>query len=256
MAVKLYNDVEQRSGRFIISTTYMTKIKHYLIFSVAATVLFCGAVFANAEAATTRVMLPPAPKSSSAASAKAEIARLQALNKTKLSDLRAVLQSRIAAIANAGQQDAALTVIGQFARANQVATDHFTDVLDRLNNVLLKIESRTAKAKAQGSDVTAAEQAIQKAKDAITAARSAVMIQAQKSYQNSINVQAISTTGASTPDGQNSLISSLRTQFQAARNTLQNDLFAVRDGAVKSARAAVQNALNALKSVPNVDKAN
>ena len=93
------------------------------------------------------------------------------------------------------------------------------------------------KAETSGKDVTAVKTAIQNAKAAIETARTAVETQAKKPY--------IATFSSET---------GLGAAFKAVREQLRRDLFGLRDGAMKSSREAVQNALQALKGVPKVDE--
>jgi len=125
----------------------------------------------------------------------------------------------------------------QMARLNIQWTDHFSNVLNRLLEILGKIELRTTKAETSGKDVTAVKTAIQNAKAAIETARTAVETQAKKTY--------IATFSSET---------GLGAAFKVVREQLRKDLFGLRDGAMKSARETVQNSLQALKSVPKVDE--
>jgi len=125
----------------------------------------------------------------------------------------------------------------QMARLNIQWTDHFSNVLNRLLEILGKIELRTTKAETSGKDVTAVKTAIQNAKAAIETARTAVETQAKKTY--------IATFSSET---------GLGAAFKVVREQLRKDLFGLRDGAMKNSRKAVQNALQALKSVPKVDE--
>ena len=125
----------------------------------------------------------------------------------------------------------------QMARLNIQWTDHFSNVLNRLLEILGKIELRTTKTETSGKDVTAVKTAIQNAKAAIETARTAVETQAKKTY--------IATFSSET---------GLGAAFKVVREQLRKDLFGLRDGAMKNSREAVQNALQALKSVPKVDE--
>ena len=125
----------------------------------------------------------------------------------------------------------------QMARLNIQWTNHFSNVLNRLLEILGKIELRTTKAETSGKDVTAVKTAIQNAKAAIETARTAVETQAKKTY--------IATFSSET---------GLGAAFKVVREQLRKDLFGLRDGAMKSARETVQNSLQALKGVPKVDE--
>lgn len=229
----------------------MAGIKKYLIVATGMMAFFAFGV----EAQTTdgRVPLRPAPNSGASANIQAKVNRLEAGAKTRMSEVRAELQGKISAIQDARRKDAALAIIGQLAHANATATDHFNDILNHLERVLAKVESRAEKARASGGNITAVAMAIQKARDSIAQARTAVQAQAKKSYQTAINARAIVSSDASTSEGQNALISSMREQFQSARNSLKKDIFALRDGPMKNARRAVQDAIKSLKEVSNVD---
>lgn len=231
----------------------MTQAGKYIAL-VTAGILACAALGVAAKTTDGRVALTPAPKSGTSASIQTKINRLETATKTKLSDIRAELRGKVLAIGDARRRDAALAVIGQFSHSNTIATDHFANVLNHLEKVLGKVESRAQKAEAGGGNVTAVRMAVGRAKESIAQARTAVSIQAKKSYQTAINARSIPSSESSTPEGQNNLISSMRGQFQAARTALKNDLFALRDGPMKNARRAVQDAIKALMQVPDVDK--
>jgi|GEM_PF-4804269 len=222
------------------------KTRHYLIgFLAVSTILYGGIVIA--QTTSGRVSLPVTKKTT--ITARRAIDRIQTATQTTISNVRYDLRGKISAITDVARQNIALMIIGQLDHINKLAVDHFNDVLDHLDNVLSKIKSRTDKVKSSGADVSVVERSIQKAADAIAQARTAVNAQAKKSYQNTINAQSISTNQASTSEGQNNLMSSLRVQFQAARNALKTDLFTLRDGVIKNARTTVQDALRALMQV-------
>lgn len=228
----------------------MKKTAKYIAF-LSGAAIFIAAMTVTAQTGT-RVQLPPAT-SRVPTNIKAEIDRLQAVTKTKITDLRSDIRGKVNAIQDTRRKDEALVIIGQFGRVNTMTTDHYMDVLKRLEAVLLKVETRAAKAKRNGSDMIVVERSIQRAKDAIAQARIAVNAQAKKSYQTVMNAQNIPSAGALTPEGQNTLISAMRTQFQAARNALKEDLFALRDGPVRNARTTVHDAIKALTQIPGVD---
>lgn len=162
---------------------------------------------------------------------------------------RQELQTKIDAIRDTAKRRTANAIVGQFTRMNKVWTDHFTRVLNHLTAVLEKIKTRTDRAAANGKDVAAVNTAIQKATDAIAAAKTAVAAQAAKTY--AIDTPAVTST-ATDADQQN-LVARLREQFKTVHAQLKADLAALRDGPMKAARQAVQDAFQALRQVPNVD---
>src|SRR5688572_24474729 len=140
---------------------------------------------------------------------------------------------RIRQIKDQRKQDSAKKIADQFDKINQVWTDHFTNVLDRLEDVVKRIETKAQFLESRGEDTALVKAELSSAKEKISAARQAIMDQAKKTYV----VDAGAVTGdGSTTAGQNSLISQLRVQFKTVKDKLFLDLFALRDGAMKEAR--------------------
>lgn len=183
--------------------------------------------------------------------ARQQIQQLREQAQAQAKQIRDNAKQKIIQVRDERKKTAAEKIESQFDRINMVWTDHFTNVLDRLDALLQKIESRTEKASANGQDMTATKIAIQNAVNKIAAARTTVANQAQKTYV----VDATAITGStSTEIGQVNLVSKLREQFKTLRDQLFRDLTLLRDGAMKDARTAVQDSLKALSQVPNVDE--
>ena len=180
---------------------------------------------------------------------KERIKDLREKAESRVKEMRQKVQEKIARIKDAKKQEAATKITNQLERVNKVWTEHFSNVLDRLDAILQKITSRTQKAKENGKDVAAVESAIQKAQVAIKTARDAVALQAQKSY-------VIDASTAGEGEDQEALVASLRAAFKALKEQLMADLKALRDGAMKDARTAVADALKTLISIPGVDQNN
>ncbi len=125
----------------------------------------------------------------------------------------------------------------QLNKLNKRWTDHFTDVLNHLENVLAKIEIRIQKAQANDRDVAVVKAAVEKARVAIKAARDAVAAQAAKVYTVKFESE-----------------DQLRAAFQAAKGQLHKDLTALRDGAMKDAKQSVQDVTQELRKIQDVDK--
>ena len=160
------------------------------------------------------------------------------------------LQKKVAEIKDVKKKEAANKILEQFNRINRVQTDHFSQILNRFDVILQKIKSRAEKATSAGKDLTAAKQAIQKAEQSIKIAREAVIAQAAKTYTIDSSVIA----GAAADEGKNSIVSKLREKFKELRKQMFDDLAALRDGAMKTARGDVHGVAQALTKVPNVDK--
>ena len=149
----------------------------------------------------------------------------------------AELKDKISKLRDEKKKQIAIRLNEQLAHLNIQWTNHFSNVLNRLSEILGKIELRADKAQAAGKDVSMVKTAIQNAKTAIATARTAVEAQAKKTYIANFSSEA-----------------NLNAAFKAVKEQLKTDLFGLRDGAMKDAREAVKNALQSLKNIPRVDE--
>ena len=120
---------------------------------------------------------------------------------------------------------------------NERMTDHYLNILERLETILEKIESRTAKAKLNGKETSEVESIINKAYLSIEKAREAVRQQAEKVYQ---------------PPEITSK-ENLKTDVGKLRKNLHTDLKAV-EKLVKKTRDLVQEAAITLAQIPKVNE--
>jgi len=157
--------------------------------------------------------------------------------KAKVEAKRAEVKEKIQQLKDERKKAIALRIDEQLNRLNEQWTKHFSNVLNQLNDILGKVELRAEKTKANGQDVTAVSTAVEKAKQTIAAAKSAVEEQVKKSYIATIESE-----------------DKLKDAFKTQRDLLHKDLFGLRDGLMKDARKAVQDALQSLRVVPEVDK--
>jgi peptidoglycan hydrolase CwlO-like protein len=157
--------------------------------------------------------------------------------KAKIDALKEQLRERMKAKISEKKQKIVERIYERINALNERMTDHYMDVLDHLEKVLERIESRTAKAKLNGRDVTQVEAAIEKAHQAINAAREAVKAQAEKVYEP--------------PEITNE--ENLKLDVGKLRKQLHDDLKAV-EKLVKDARDAVRQAAVALAQIPKVDE--
>jgi len=180
-----------------------------------------------------------------------QVVRVEA--QTRVTALKEKAVQRVADIQDKKKQQIAERLTKQFENLNGTWTDHFMRLLDRYDAIMEKIRNRASIAAGNGRDVTAADAAIQSAEAAIETARTAVVAQAAKTYVLDTSV-VIAATSVTTPSGQGELMKNLRASFQNLHKALFADLFALRDGPMKDARKAVQNALQTLGKVPGVDE--
>lgn len=172
-----------------------------------------------------------------AAKKRIETAREEA--KKAVEARRVELKDKISKLRDEKKKQIATRLDEQLAHLNTQWTDHFNNVLNRLSEILGKVELRADKAETNGGDVSAARTAIQNAKAAIETARTAVETQAKKTYIATFSSEK-----------------ELGAAFKTVREQLHKDLFGLRDGAMKSVRETVQSALQALKGIPKVDEKN
>jgi len=157
--------------------------------------------------------------------------------KAKIKALKEQLREKLRERISERKQKIVERIYERINALNERMTDHYLNVLDHLEKVLERIESRTAKAKLNGRDVTQVEAAIEKAHRAIDTAREAVKAQAEKVYEP----PEITTE------------ENLKLDVGKLRQQLHDDLKAV-EKLVKDARDAVRQAAVALAQIPKVDE--
>ncbi len=178
-----------------------------------------------------------------------ETAREEA--KTRMETRREDAKKRISDLRDKKQQELATKLAGQFEELNEKWTDRFTEQLDKLSKVLVKVQERADAAKSKGRDTSVTNSAIDTAETAIATAQSAVTAQASKTYTLDTS-SVITRTATTTSSGQNDLLKALRVQFQTLHKTLFGDLYAIRDGVMKDAQRAVQDAVKSLGQATNL----
>ena len=152
--------------------------------------------------------------------------------KTKVETKREDLKKRLEKVKDERKKQAVERIDKQIDELNDRLLKHYLSVLDKLGGVLVKISERADKAEERGVDVAAVRTAIDKANSAISAARAAVETQSGKTY----------TIQVSTEEG-------LKNDVGRARQTLHNDLAAVRL-VVKAAHEAVRQTATTLAQLP------
>lgn len=156
--------------------------------------------------------------------------------KEKVEAKRAELKERLAKIKDERKKEIVERIAKQLNELNERTLNHFSNVLEKLDAVLLRISSRADKVESRGLDVKTVRAAISEAKNAIAASRAAITAQSAKVY----------TVTISTED-------TLKIDVGKARQMLHDDLAKVRE-TVKAAREAVRKALVILAQIPKVDE--
>lgn len=149
---------------------------------------------------------------------------------------RAEMKDRLKKIKSELKKDTVERIYDKLNEINKDRTEHFSNVMAKLDKAVERITSRTDKAGDRGLDVTTVRTEIESAKTAIAAARTAIQTQAGKTYTITVGTEE-----------------TLKANAQAARKLLQDDLEKVRL-IVKSAYEAVHKAATTLAQIPKVDE--
>ncbi|MEK7463282.1 MAG: hypothetical protein AAB621_02900 [Patescibacteria group bacterium] len=157
--------------------------------------------------------------------------------KTKREEQKVELKTKLEKIKDERKKATVEKLDKRFNEINVKMTAQWSDALLRLEDLLVKISLRADKAAANGADVSAVGPALEKAKIAIVAARTAISAQASKAYP----IDIVSET-------------ELKSAVAQTREKLNQDLKAVRE-VMQLAHQATVDALTSLKGVPKVDEA-
>lgn len=156
-----------------------------------------------------------------------ELALLDRLNTDTPSatGLKMQLQDRVNNIKDETKQKIVEKLSERLSMMNENWTHHWSNVLERLNLILDKIETRVEKLGGQGKDTTAVMQQINYAQTAINTAQTAVDAQAEKDYAFEISSET-----------------NVRSEVQATITQFKKDARMVLEK-IKSARENVRLAL-------------
>ncbi|OGY58953.1 MAG: hypothetical protein A3E61_02490 [Candidatus Colwellbacteria bacterium RIFCSPHIGHO2_12_FULL_43_12] len=162
----------------------------------------------------------------------AEKAELQG----EIQDKREALRAQLQKVKDERRREVVERIDVRLDELNARMLDHFSNVLDRLEDVLERIASRADKAEGRGLDVSTVRTAITDALSSITSARTAVQVQAGKTCIVTVTTE-----------------NNLRVDVGKARKCLHDNLTVVRE-AVKAAKEAVRRAATTLAQIPRVDE--
>ncbi len=128
------------------------------------------------------------------------------------------------------------------AKINTKSIEHFTEVLDKQDEIAANISSRIAKLESEGASTTVPVATLKAdlltAQNAISVARGAVLVQTTKSYTVAITTEA-----------------NLKMDVSTVRKALETDLKAVRDS-VKASQEALRKVARALAPAPAANTQN
>jgi len=158
--------------------------------------------------------------------------------KNKIEQLRERLRAQLKErIKNEAKREIVERVYQRINELNERMTNHYLNVLEKLEKILERIESRTAKAKLNNLDTIKVEAAIEEAKTAIFKAKEGLKTQAEKVYQPP---EITSET-------------TLKTKIGLLRKQLHDDLKSV-EKLVKEARETVRKSLVLLAQINKVNE--
>jgi len=137
---------------------------------------------------------------------------------------REELHVNLKKIKDVAKQQSVENIDKQIDDLNSQMMAHFSDMLDKMSAVLVKIGDRTTKASQQGYNISSVNDAVGNAKKAIEAAHSAIVTQSGKTYVIKVTTE-----------------NGLKESVGKARDALHADLTAVKNS-VQAAHEAVRKA--------------
>ena len=172
--------------------------------------------------------------------------------KSKIEAKKVELKERLTKIKDERKRQVVERIYNQINELNKRRLDHFSAVLEKLEKVLDRISGRSAKAEANGRDISAVKIAITEATNAIALSRTAIQNQAGKVYALIISTSTVAITNTSTSSIANTE-SVLKIDVGEIRKALHRDLDSVQK-TVKTAQEAIRKAATTLAKIPKVDE--
>lgn len=153
--------------------------------------------------------------------------------KAKIEMEKEQLRERLMKIKDGKKREIVERISQQIADLNKKITDHFSDALVKLENVLVNINDRADKTEAKGLNVDSVSLAINSAKSKIENARVAIQTQASKLYSITVSSE-----------------NALKLDVGVSRQALQNDLKQLQN-VVRETKNAVHDAATTLAGIVN-----
>lgn len=166
---------------------------------------------------------------------KTEVAARKEEVKEKIAEKKADLTARLQTIRDEKKKEVVLKVDENLDKINARQVESFSGTLNKLEDILQKVITRTDKAEAAGRDVQVVRNVVSNAQALLSSVRDRVAAQAAKTYPIEVTTEV-----------------TLRAAVESARQTLKNDLTAVRDS-IKTVHEAVRSAVTALAKVQSVN---
>lgn len=113
---------------------------------------------------------------------KAEIEKIRLEKKSEMAVKKAEFEEQLQTLKDETKKQIAEKISEGLTTSNTNATNRMFEIIDKLNEIMLRIEAKVADAKTNGIDTTVQEEGIQNAKLAIQGASDAITEQAAKEY--------------------------------------------------------------------------
>jgi len=155
--------------------------------------------------------------------------------KLKAETIRANFKEDLKKVKDENKKIATEKIMSGVQLLNTKLTTNFSEKIEKIENVLVGIESRIAKAENRGLDVSSVKTMVEKAKESISVARDSISSQSAKVYE--VNI-----TGEET----------LKAEMKNLKEEFKKDIDTVKEK-VKSAFTAVKNTAEALAKIPKID---
>jgi hypothetical protein len=168
---------------------------------------------------------------------KTELNTIREQAKLKIDEMKTNFKASLKNIKDENKKTSAEKIVSIIQDLNTKTTDNLSNKTDKIENVLIGIESRISKAQINGLDVSLVNIEVEKSKTAIAQARSAISAQALKVYTVNITSEA-----------------TLKSDMKTLRDTFKKDLKDL-NAVVKLAHESVKNTATTLAKIPKIDEA-
>lgn len=150
----------------------------------------------------------------------------QASRAANMSARREALKEKIAAIKDKRKQSLVERIDEKLANVNKNITNQFVKALERISALLDKLEAKAKTLEENGADTTAFNTALEKARDDVATAQSAVSSQAGKEYNAAIKDE----------DSLKNTMGEVMQSLQADLKTIRELVFTAKKSAIATAR--------------------
>lgn len=161
---------------------------------------------------------------------KVKVASFSAERKAKVASKEAELKNKLSLFRDKKKASLVEKINHRLLQINSKSTTHFQEMIDKMNKIVERLETKIATEEANGADVTSIRNAVSEAKAAITAAQTAVDTQTEKDYSVVVSTETKVSEDA-----------------RLAKNNLHNDLKTTHDLMV-TARQSLAKAISTAQS--------